>query len=397
VAAELNYLSMHRYYRDRLLETFMPNVPAVLKVEGGIACGSPKANTFEISETYTNRIADLEKGVHPSCCAPYHLINTNVVLAGSRKPKFRGRGGDNFLLSPLFCGSNATGWRESKKYMRKRLSLATAMAVSGAAVNPNTGVGGEGPTRQPLLSVLMRLLNIRLGVWVPNPNLVESFGRQRPNFLHPGFFGIALSTGLRETSSMLELTDGGHFENLGLYELVRRRLRLIVAIDGAADPEYSFGDLANAIEKVRTDFGVLIDIDDTDLKPLVSERLDGATAADAMIDRRAQRGYLVADIVYPNSAPGLLVYITTTYASELTADLYSYRHAHREFPDEPTSDQFFDEKQFEAYRELGYHLTWNMFTELKTEAPEQLSKISAWCERTVGAPPAPPKRPRSKG
>jgi hypothetical protein len=242
----------------------------------------------------------------------------------------------------------------------------------------------------------MRLLNIRLGVWVPNPNLVESFGRQRPNFLHPGFFGIALSSGLRETSSMLELTDGGHFENLGLYELVRRRVRLIVAIDGAADPEYSFGDLANAIEKVRTDFGVLIDIDDTDLKPLVSKRLDGATTADAMIDRRAQRGYLVADIVYPDSEPGLLVYITTTYASELTADLYSYRHAHREFPDEPTSDQFFDEKQFEAYRELGYQLTWNMFTELKTEAPEQLSKISAWCERTVGAPPVPPKRPRSK-
>jgi len=93
----------------------------------------------------------------------------------------------------------------------------------------------------------------------------------------------------------------------------------------------------------------------------------------------------------------LLVYITTTYASELSADLYSYRHAHREFPDEPTSDQFFDEKQFEAYRELGYQLAWNMFTELKTDAPKLLSRLTAWCERTGVETPSSPRRTRPKG
>ena len=102
---------------------------------------------------------------------PYHLVNTNVVLVGTDDKGWRVRGGDSFVLSPLSCGGKATGWVSTSEYMlRDPLTLPTAVAISGAAVNPNTGSGGVGLTRQRGLSLLMALLNIRLGFWVPRPN-----------------------------------------------------------------------------------------------------------------------------------------------------------------------------------------------------------------------------------
>jgi|GEM_PF-2419061 len=44
----------------------------------------------------------------------------------------------------------------------------------------------------------------------------------------------------------------------------------------------------------------------------------------------------------------------------MPADLICYKKAHISFPDQSTADQFFDEKQFEAYRELGYLIAEQM-------------------------------------
>ncbi len=139
--------------------------------------------------------------------------------------------------------------------MGNELTLPTAMAISGAAANPWTGSGGVGVTRNPLVSMLMALMNLRLGFWLPNPNddgrppwrsCTKSF---RANHFDPGLKEV-LGLNLRETSPVCLLSDGGHFENLGLYELIRRRLRLIVLCDGTADPDYAFTDLQNAVARI---------------------------------------------------------------------------------------------------------------------------------------------------
>ena len=168
-----NYVSVHRYYRDRLMETFMPGEEAIEhpdRQSGATWAG----NATMIGEICGGKSPSKPKTFDGSC-GPYHLINTNVVLVSSSRPLYRGRGGDNFIFSPLYTGSRATGWMPTEADPdRGGMTLATAMAISGAAVNPNTGCGGEGVTRQRGLSLLMSLLNIRLGYWLKTPVVPEN-------------------------------------------------------------------------------------------------------------------------------------------------------------------------------------------------------------------------------
>jgi len=348
VVVNLNHVSVHRYYRDRLMETFMPDVAAILADNYERSHKTEEANAKRLHEMCGNKENTEYSG-------PYHIINTNVVLASAKRAKFRGRGGDNFIMSPAYCGSNATGWRKTKEYMGGEVTIASAMAISGAAVNPDAGGGGDGITRQPFLSILMGMLNLRLGYWVPNPDPQKSKGILKPpvpNYIWPGLWEIARFR-LNENAYFLQLTDGGHFENLALYEMIRRRLKLIIVCDGTADPQYTFSELANAMQKVRTDFGALIFINNEDLKELMpSKKIDQVKVA--------ERGFLIAEIVYADNSKGRLIYINTTFCEELSADLYGYKREHPSFPEEPTIDQFFDEKQFEAYRELGYQIALKM-------------------------------------
>ena len=158
----LNYLSIHRYYRDRLMETFTPDLPDALDPNGQVPGGPKSANRAPLFKMLDENSASADTG-------PYPIINSNIVLVSSQIPKFRGRGGDNFILTPKFCGSNATGWCATKDSPYKGMTLPTAMAISGAAINSNTGGGGEGLTRNPWLSFLMGFFNIRLGYWAENP------------------------------------------------------------------------------------------------------------------------------------------------------------------------------------------------------------------------------------
>ncbi len=354
--SSLNYVSIHRYYRDRLMELYMPDASRILQGERNLTQPAVRADTMPLYSMCQS--GDTE--------GPYHLINCNVILVQSGIPKFRGRGGDNFILSPRYCGSNATGWRKTKKYMKGQMTLSTAMAISGAAANPNCGVGGEGPTRQPLMSKLMTLLNLRLGMWAPNPD-PERQPSQHANFICPGIWSLLLRDRLNEESRFLELSDGGHFENLGLYELIRRRLKLIIACDGGADPNFQFGDLANLVEKVRADFGVNIEFGDQ-LKRLVPDAAKG----------HAQSGFVSATIYYPGEQlpkEGKLILLKTTFTEGLPADLIGYKRAHPDFPDQSTADQFFDEKQFEAYRELGYCLATQMIDGIKKSRDTDLHAL----------------------
>ncbi len=358
--ANLNYISIHRYYRDRLMETFLPDVHKAFDPDKYHSLTADLAEDFRLHDLY-QYAARTER---PDALPPYHIINTNIVTVESPIPKYRGRGGDNFMLSAGYCGSNASGgWRDTRSFMKGGMTLPTAMAISGAAVNPSSGCGGEGVTRQPFLSMLMGLLNIRLGYWAPNPNTAYLKRNAIPNFLWPGLWEVTLRRNLSERSWLIQLTDGGHFENLGLYEMIRRQARLIIVCDAGADPDYAFGDLANAIEKVRVDFGTLIDIDNKKLQKLIpSKQLPQAERSDGLY--YADQGFITANINYADKTHGKLIYLKATLIPSLTADIYGYKCQHPTFPHESTGDQFFDERQFEAYRELGYQIAWNMMERL---------------------------------
>lgn len=396
---EANYVSLHRFYRDRLMDLFLPDLQVVqddmlastrplhLTVWSGIV-GSLKALYRRIVGPQPGDATLLGDLCQPANFSdsgnkllrgPYPILNANVVLTASQHPRYRPRGGDNFIFSPLFCGSRATGWTATDRTPGSGFTLATAMAISGAAVNPNAGPGGEGITRQPVLSVLMGLLNLRLGYWATNARRAAKANSSgmglswgKPNQLYPGLFESFGRFNLNERARYSLLTDGGHFENLGLYELVRRRLKLIIVCDASADPDFKFTDLANAIQKARADFGALIDITDDQLATLIPQPQEAHGA-----QARAAQGHLIAPIRYSTRVEqdserevGTLILLKATAFKGAPADLFSYRREHPEFPNQSTLDQFFDEKQFDSYRELGYITAYQMLKEIEASGPE---------------------------
>jgi hypothetical protein len=241
----LNLIGPHHIWRNRLMEAFMPNKNAVIK------------NSWEpATEADGALMADMCDANNPR---PYHIINTNIILSNSTQVDFSGRGGDNFIISPLYTGSDATQYIKTKDYHSNKdrgMTLATAMATSAAALNPNAGVSGEGVSRNIVVSILLSMLNLRLGYWASNPS---SETKSTPNFIVPGFTSEILRMGMSETDSHIQLSDGGHYENLAVYELIRRKLDLIIVSDGGADPPFNFDDLANAIEKARVDLAQKLD------------------------------------------------------------------------------------------------------------------------------------------
>jgi len=370
----INYISLHRFYRDRLMEAFMPDWETV---EAGIAGPARRADDLRIAELWEH---DQPKG-------PFHIVNTNLVLANSAVRKYRVRGGDNFILSPLYCGSAATGWQTSETLVNGEMTLASAMATSGAAANPRGGPGGRGLTRNRFVSLLMTLLSFRLGYWIPRPT-DQKIMFKRPNHFRPSGYYSLFNVGYRETSSLLELSDGGHFENLAIYELVRRRCGLIIVCDGGQDNESSYADFVTAIQRIGQDFGATV-LFDMEVEGPDPDHPGGRkflrSGPEALIARPtgdkypknadyAKKGYFVATIDYGWRAgsawpeKGTVIYLKAAMIDTLSMTAKGYKGANPDFPNQTTADQFFDEEQFEAYRELGYRIAEQMVEDLGLEA-----------------------------
>lgn len=353
----LNYTGIGRYYRDRLMESFMPDPSTVRATPDGPA---DLADRFKIKDISPGS-ADSKFG------SAYHLVNTHAVLVDSDIKRVCQRGGDSFILSPLYCGSSATGWRRSDQFMNGELTLASAVAASAAAVNPHTGVAGEGASRSASVSFLMALFNLRLGFWTPNP--VLKYGPRRMHHFLAGLYELSPFRGFHEHSRFVDLSDGGHFENLALYELFRRKVKLIVALDGAADKDFSFGDLQNALARAEQDFGLRISFDPT-IDHIVPGKGKKSSARFPQGIEFASRGYAIGTFSYAGDPDfsGTLYYLKTTLIPAISMRIRGYKGAHPDFPDESTVDQFFDEDQFEAYRLLGYNLATQLFDKTSLEA-----------------------------
>lgn len=350
-----NYYGLGRMYRDRLMEAFMPNLSTIERNSWAPATEADRAALTEF------------RGAANAVQRPLHLVNCNAVMVDARSDTFRGRGGDSFVLSAWFSGSNATGWVPTGRLGDGAMSLATAVAISGAAANPNAGVAGRGVTRNRLVSLLMSLLGVRLGHWMPNPGHPGWLRRSyAPNLWRPGLRQGLLGRGLNERAAYVELTDGGHFDNTALYELIRRRVELIVLCEAGQDPDYHMDDLANAIEKVRVDFGVHIRFEEA--------QFDLAAIRPDRDSQLSKRGFAIGTIRYPRTRDptqepvydeGTIIYLQTAPVQSMRPDTDSYRRQHPGFPHEATADQFFAEEQLEAYRELGLRIGRDMLDAVK--------------------------------
>jgi hypothetical protein len=258
------------------------------------------------------------------------------VTAGSNLA-WQERKAEAFAVTPLAAGNSRTNFRSTALYGDRKggITLGTAMAISGAAVSPNQGYHSS-----PLVSILMMLANVRLGWWLGNPTDNRTAPREGPRFsfvpIINELFGVTSDRG-----RYVYLSDGGHFENLGIYEMVRRRCRYIVVSDAGCDPDFQLGDLGNAVRKVWIDFGVAIRFRSIDLAARKREPGDGVYCA-------------IADICYPE--PGLLIYIKPSYHGTEPADVRSYAALNPTFPHESTTDQWFTESQMESYRVLGSYI-----------------------------------------
>ncbi len=367
----LNYISIHRFYRDRLMEAFMPDIQRALAGKTGKAVGADSATLQQVGSPDDPR-------------GPLLIINTNCILVDSGEQVYRQRGGDNFILTPLYCGSNATGWRRTDRFMGGRMTLSTAVAISGAALNPNAGVGGEGLTRSRTLSLVMYLLNLRLGYWACHPS-PELHPRHCPNHFLPGLyaFGNAIGMpglGLSERRPFLQISDGGQFENMAVYELVRRRLGLIIVCDGGADPDFSFSDFQTTVRRIQADFGARVQVNpDASPDQMIPIPAPDTYPKDAGYSKR---GYMVCTIHYADGGQGTLLFLKSALIRDASFRVKGYSAQYKEFPDQSTLDQFFDEVQFESYRELGYRIACQM---LDARIPHGLGPASLPPNSTIQA------------
>jgi hypothetical protein len=394
VYTNVNLTGLHRFYRDRLMETFMPDPVDI-----------PDDKQAAPTDADTMLLADI--------CAkktdgPYHLINAHVVLLGAGKARQRSRTGDSFVLSRCYSGSEATGfirtsdWVSSGRALFARplgpMRLPTAMAISGAALNPRTAGDGQGATKGGIISALLTILNLRLGYWAQSPLKIHeakgaSVYRLPPNLIRPGavqgLFGFAHN----ERAHWLELTDGGHFENTGIYELVRRRVRTIVFADGSTDPDISLASFANLLHKIYVDFGVTVTFGEPADFTRMMKGSAVAKPGDVLSGRfeLSAAAYAVGTIRYPKEGDreevtGTLLYIKSAMTQDLPPGLYSYKAGNPLFPSESLAEQFFSEEQFEAYRALGFMQAASLVADVK--------KNANWA-KTLGFPPPPAPPPPS--
>jgi hypothetical protein len=343
---DVNVFSLHMFYRNRLVRCYLGATS-----EGA---GGRRAHPFTgFDPADSPRVSDLAGQ------RPYHLINTALNLTRSNNLAWQERKAASFVIAPLYCGYDlepraaaAQGrYQCTAQYLKPVdgdpqspggwLGLGTALTISGAAASPNMGHHTATAT-----AFLLTVFNVRLGWWMQNSASRGHWARKGPRFgilwLLRELFALT-----DESRPFVYLSDGGHFENLGIYELVRRRCRFILAVDAGQDRDFRFEDLGNAVRKCAVDLGVEIAIDTRALVP------DPQT-------RRSRFHCTVGEIRYPDNGKeprtGLLLYVKPSLTGNEPADIAQYAASHAQFPHESTADQWFAESQFESYRKLGLHV-----------------------------------------
>ena len=383
----INRFSIHALYRNRLVRGYL---------------GASRQNRFPDRFTgFDNADNPMARDLWPpvpvkpegtNTYCLFHVVNITLNIVEATRLAWQQRKAESFTVSPLHSGTFYKGYRPSEEYGGPRggISLGTAMAISGAAASPNMGYNSS-----TSITLLLALFNVRLGWWLGNPG-TEGDGTYREEGPRTAIRPLVEETfGLTtDTKPWVYLSDGGHFENLGIYEMVRRRNRVILVVDGGCDPDYKFEDLGNAIRKIYIDLGIRIYMKDLDrlrnrpteeMLAKASEAL--AKAAEALAKSKKDGDgkpdtpdkpaapdpcepsspipyFTVGSIDYTEAdgegaEPGVLIYVKPAYhgvSSVEDAGVRSYANESLSFPHEPTGDQWFTESQFESYRSLAFEI-----------------------------------------
>ena len=361
VLTDANRTSLHSFYRERLSRAFL-----VKRQDNGAAV----ALDYHLRLRYSDWAKPLDGGPQlviagvanvgdpdfvptQRDCVPFVFDAEQIGIVGDRSLPDGGR--------------RATAdYEREADVLKREVTVPAAMAISGAAFSPLTG---RVNARTRPVRLLLAVLNARLGVWLPNPywnNHAEASFPDRHGVVakvrryvgsvidKPGPYRL-----LHEavgSPSMYErriyVTDGGHYDNLGLVEALRRKPAQVIAIDASNDAEDRFTALAEAIATARMDHGIEIDIDPS---PMVR-------GARARADRPWAYGIATHPLEDGEEKPYKteIFFVKAVLAGSLDWDLEQYAVEHADFPRRTTGDQFYDEWDFEAYRSLGYTLAGSL-------------------------------------
>ncbi|GAB3782297.1 hypothetical protein GCM10028818_37860 [Spirosoma horti] len=356
----VNEFSMHHFYRNRLMRGYLAATRRRTERE-------KTANAFTGFDDEDDLKLCMLKHEH-AYHGPFPIINTTLNASRVTDLDRQDRKGESFIFTPLFCGFDISptrpnnrqknisceyGYRPTELYAYKPKTLpngkvrpggpdlSTVMAISGAAANPNQGAHSS-----PATAFLMTVFNARLGWWIGNPHGKDwqlSDPRSGLAYLIYDLLGKT-----NTAQDFVCLSDGGHFDNMGLYELVRRRVRLIILGDAEQDNLFTCEGLANAVRRCRVDFGVEININVSDITTR-----DGKT-------NYSKSHWAHGTIWYPEDPQGQptghLIYLKSSLTGYEPVDVREYAVKNRDFPHQSTADQFFNEAQFESYRLLGLHI-----------------------------------------
>jgi hypothetical protein len=396
----INEFSLHHFYKNRLVRCYLGAGRAHDRRPNPFT-GFDHRDDLRIAELRPRKPADWPDPWNPYF-GPCPIVNTTLNLNAGSELATQERKGASFIFSSMHCGFDpphsvkdsghsgglVKGYRNTRKFMYSPTEsnfggplIGTAMGISGAAANPNGGYHTSAP-----LAFLMTIFDVRLGWWVGNPKKDHPSGRPGPRYA----LASLLSELFAQTtwhSNYLNLSDGGHFENLGLYELVRRRCRYIIVCDGEEDAALNFESLGGAIRKCRSDFGVEIDLD-----PKLIHAEGKPSKTHCVVGRVIYPEVTQPDPVDPcgrctrretGPTEGWILYLKASVTGDEPEDVVQYHATHPVFPHEPTTNQFFTESQFESYRRLGLHVVESVFEGVEEQisglrvdkSHEQLSKI----------------------
>jgi patatin-like phospholipase len=372
---DVNRFSMHGVYRNRLVRAFLGGARAGRKTDPFI--------DFDPADNY--RVSEL-KAQKNDRRTLYPVINVTLNLVGGENLAWQERKASSFIITPFYCGSAVLGkvagdaaannprkWTgayiETKEYGSNEpdlnddktgITLGTAITISGAAVSPSMGYASA-----PGTAFLMTLFNARLGAWLANPaaKIRKAEVKAGPTSALKPLLTEALGL-VDAKSANVYLSDGGHFDNLGMYEMIRRRCRYILVVDADADKEFDFEDLARSVRFAGVDLDAKIEFESIKMKSVHKATETSETFA-------------VGKITYAESPndPSWLIYIKPTYYYETApVDVRSYGTVNYTFPHETTLDQWFGESQFESYRRLGEYLMCKLY---EGQLPKMVPKLAA--------------------
>jgi hypothetical protein len=376
----INRSSMHSFYRSRIARTYVAvgNSPDAKKKDGPVrfqvsplAPKSPgNANKVKkLTELLDGDDIDLPSYVPHEYGGPIHLINCciNQTIDDRTDTYNADRKGVYLTVSSLGL---ETGTKLPLPHPQganplQHNTLSEWIAISGAAAG-----SGMGSLTRTGTAALFFLSGFRLGYWWRNRLDAKNFwwsrmGKSRAAMQEM----LARFPGLK--SPVWYLSDGGHFDNSGVYSLLKRELELIVLADCGADPAYIFADMENLIRKARIDLDTTIDFIDPDSLPIdIDQALRNRFGTpDSIMPRPGNQHLLLARITYPSGSSGCLLVVKPRLYCELPLDVAGYADRHSDFPQQSTAEQFFDESQWESYCQLGEVLGMSLDARLMNMLP----------------------------